>query len=295
MPNNVTTSADLFMPQVVGDHATDILLQRDAMLRSRAVTVMPGDIWARGGNDKLDIPTFTTDLSDMVKAAVRDSRAGVDPEKVTMDSYQEDVLSRVISIDADSLALEDAPEYVQEHLSAIIAERVSASIQADLIAKAAGTSLELDITGETDKALTVDGLLRAKMKWGDYFGEAEPVAFLHPKQFEDLALTEDFKELGSAATGSLVTVAAGASPIAARVHGIDIVVLNGLPVTAGTPDKLTALLCQPGALPFSIRKNPETHLIRHPGSAVVTLDTTFRWVSTLARRQPRPVVKLITE
>ncbi len=75
--------------------------------------------------------------------------------------------------------------------------------------------------------------------------------------------------------------------------------VTGTPATpaTGTPaisPRYTAALVAQGAYGRYISNKPETKKIDHAGSSVVTIDTHFRFATTLMRHNPRRVIRFVT-
>lgn len=236
----ITQKSDLYTPEallarVVNDRVVDAV----TMLQTAAVEDVPDqEVWRDRVGETVTIRTFVTDSSGFAKDAVRDSRTGVTAEKLQMASYTELVENKTVSIDGDIFAMTDAGlEVVSDHLQDVVIESYARTIQRSLIGKAMQTDLLHDLTvGGGAGLVTIDSILDAKMAWGEHAsGVAGAVLFLHSKQYRDLAKTEDFKALASAATPAVVEGGAAGSPIVATVHGIGIALLDSIVNTAGLP------------------------------------------------------------
>jgi hypothetical protein len=201
----VTAITDLFVPQVVGDLATNILFKKVPLLRSGVVANAEKRILSRGGN-KVTFPMWVTSLTGMVQANPGATRTGVTPAKVAMDTYEETVASKIISIDFDKNALEDvAPEAdLNGHVAEVVATQSAINIQDALVLKAEETDLEYSALGASTKTLTVDGIAEAKFQRGEYADDGMPILFVHTDQCVDILQSSDFKSLSTAATTALV-------------------------------------------------------------------------------------------
>lgn len=223
----VTTNTDVVIPQqVVADIAVDILFKSTPLLASGAVFDLT-QFATNAGGENITLRTFDTELGN-VQNAVRTQRAGVEPSKVSMDSYVETLHTKVTSFDADRFALIDANAGVYDHMAQVAAREIGASIQDLLIDKALGTDLWFDSSTLTSKTLTVRSILAAKMKWGDRATGAPATLFVTSEQYEDLASSDDYLSLGSAARGMFVGTA-GSGTEEAVVHGCRVMVMDGLP------------------------------------------------------------------
>jgi hypothetical protein len=101
----ITQNGDIFVPQAIGPVATDILFEKDALLRSGYVVNAANSIWGMGGNTvtfpirNTTIPIRNTTTTGMVQDQVSNSRTGVTPSKVSYDTYTENLKNKTVSID----------------------------------------------------------------------------------------------------------------------------------------------------------------------------------------------------
>lgn len=297
----VTQTSDLHALEQLGGTVTDILFQQVPLLAIPDLVANVDGKLADAGGEKITFTRWDTDISNVTQDAVRNSRTGVTPSKLSLASYSEDALTKTISFDGDSFAMDDSSSDAVEAISLIVAMEFGRYIQSHLISQAIdatnGTNLSLDVTG-TSATMTVDGLLDARLKWGEHAGGLYPVAFMHTAQFNALAKTEDYKQLASGAGSALARQSNDWSRfIVATVHGMPIVLCDTLPSVAAAgevPAKYTALLIAQEAFGVYVSDSPRTNVIMHAGSTVKTIDTHWRWASTFYRHNPRRVVKLIT-
>jgi len=305
----VTTTTDLHYLEQLGDNVTEILFAQVPLLAIPGlVRDVDGKI-ADAGGEKIVFTRWNTDISGVTQDSVRNSRVGVAPSKLSLDSYTEDAVAKTISFDGDTFAMDDASENTDSAIEKIVAMEFAKHIQSKLIAQAVdttevsgvpkGTNLSLDVTG-TSGAMTVDGLLEARLKWEEHASGLNPVAFIHTAQFLSLAKTEDYKKL-AVNNGSAIArqEADWNNFVVSYVHGMPIVLCDSLPKTAAiedpeTPATYTALLVAQDAFGVYVSNAPKVNVINHPGSTVKTIDTHWRWASTFYRHAPRRVVKFIT-
>jgi hypothetical protein len=242
---------------------------------------------ADAGGETITMPFWNTDITGITQDAIRDSRTGVTPSKISLDSYQETAIAKTISIDGDQYAFNDASESYLAHISLIVANEFARVTQEMLLTRAATTDLSLDITGEAETGLNVDAILKARLLWNDAAGEMSPVLFAHTAQFSYLARTAEYKTLATSTGGIVKAEGDWSRFVVGNVHGIPVVLCDALPSS-------TAMLIGGGALGLYVADNPVSKKVDHAGSAVVTLDTHFRYAATLWKHNPRRVVKLIT-
>ncbi len=293
----IVQNSDIFVPQVIGDVASDILWTKVPLLRSQYVKNAAGDVWSEGGNT-VTFPYFDTTLTGQVQDQVNNSRTGVTPTKVSVSSYTETLSNKIVSLDFDKNVLRDASSAtdLNQHVGEVVARESAATIQNALITSAEGTSLELDITGESTTTLNVDSIVEAKMERGEWSGAGMPALFVHSKQYTDLAKSSDFKTLATAATTTLASAGNMPDGAVAMVHGCWVVLMDSISTnTVPDPDQYTALLVYPDALGLYMKQEIEASEKTHAGSSVLTYDFDFRFTTTLYRNNPRGVVKLITE
>lgn len=295
----VTISTDVHKIQQIGSNAVDIAFQATPLLAIPGLVENVSGRISDAGGDSISFTVWETDISGITQDAVRNSRTGVTPSKLSLSSYTENAITKTISIDGDRFALSDSSESAMEHISAIVGKEFSRVIQANLVTQAVdetnGTDLELDVSA-TGK-MTVKAILDARLQWADRASElGQPTLLMHTKQFTDLATDADFKSM---VQGGSVTPAVPRSDwsrfVVAEVYGCNIVLLDTLPYVDATTDTYTALMVAPGAFGVFVADNPQTVMVDHAGSTVQTIDTHFRYASTLFRHNPRRVVKLITQ
>lgn len=290
----ITALANVFVPQVVGDTATDILFKKVPLLQSGYV-VNAQPISINGAGNTITFPYWDTNVSGLVQNQTN-SRTGVTPGGFTMSTYTETIQNKIISLDFEKNVLTDiAPS---ADLNGVVANKVAklsaADIQSLLITKAETTNLSLDITAASTKTVTVDSIVRAKMLRGEY-AEGTPALFLHSKQFADLATTSDYKSLASAANPAIVSAMGLPPGTVAVVHGVAIVLMDSVSIdTTPNPDTYTALMLWPGALQLYIKQTVEASQKTHAGSNTITMDFDFRYGATLFRDSPRGAIKFIT-
>lgn len=295
---SVTTSDVVFIPQIIGDAAVSILFKRTPLLASgyiadgKAIAAYPGT------GSKVTYPCWSDPLSAdfdyMVQTTVSNSRTGVNGYAFQQSSYTEDLLEKTVSVDIDNVLRADMiPDNgVIEFYADVVSKGMARAIQADLISKAESTNLSVDITGESTKTLTVESILRARMEWGEYANSAKPALFVHSKQYKDLAKSTDFVSIVNGFNRNLGDADPNSIGPVANIHGVDLWLCDSITKTG---NNYTSLMIMPDSLVLFIKDVETVDPIRHAGSRVVTLDTHFRWSSTLLRNSPRGVVKLITQ
>lgn len=234
----VTAIGDVFVPQVVGDLAVDILFKKTPLLRTGAVRNATQDVYSDGGNT-VTFPYFNTTTTGLVQDNPGATRTGVTPSKVSMGTYTESVYSKVISFDMDKNAIADmqgGASRMNGHVAEVVASESAVDVQSKLVLAAHETDLVHSILGDSTKTLNVDAILEAKMKRGEYADDAVPILFCHTSQLTDLMQSSDFKTLASAATTALVQagmrVPMGA---AGMVHNCWVVPMNSVRHQADLP------------------------------------------------------------
>lgn len=232
----VTAITDVFVPEVIGDIATNVLFYKTPILRSGVVANVTNAIFSVGGNT-ITFPYFDT-ATGLVQTNPGATRTGVTPSKVSMNSYEESLKSKIISLDFDKNAMSDVLQSagLNEHVGEMVASESALDIQSSLILSAEETDLALSILGDTTKTLNVDAIAQAKMKRGEHADDGIPILFVHTKQATDLMLTSDFKTLASAATTAIVKAGASVPPGAiGMIHGAWVVVMDSIRNQAAIP------------------------------------------------------------
>lgn len=240
----ITGAGDVFIPQVVADIATDILFKETLFLNSPYVTDGSPMVYRDGGNT-LTFPYWTDEDPDIVQDQVVNSRSGVTPSKISMNTYTETVRNKIVSFDFDENIFDDILQSANpnQHIAMKVAERSKAEIQSHLIAKAESTSILDEVSylhgTAASQLLTVDSIGRAKLAWGEKAAGAVPGLFVHSKQFQDLIATDDYKKLGTATTNNAIVQAQAANSAVAMVHGVLLYLLDSVTVKGGTVSGIT--------------------------------------------------------
>lgn len=225
----VTAISDVFVPQVIGDIATNILFSRTPLLQSGVVENLGNTIYADGGNT-ITLPYFDTDLS-IVQDNPGATRTGVTPSKISMGTYTEDVSSKIISIDFDKRVITDTASKVDwnSHVALVVAKASAKSVQDSLVLSAEETDLIVSTLAESTKTLTVDAIATAKMKRGEnVLDSGTPILFAHSLQILDLMKTSDFKTLASAATAEIVKLGAPPPGTIGIIHGCWLIPMDSI-------------------------------------------------------------------
>lgn len=236
----ITQLTDVVVPQVIADLAREILFAKTLLINSPYVGDGSAQVYRDGGNT-LTFPKWTTSQTGLVQDQV-DTRTGVTPSKITMDSYTESVVDKIISFDVNKHVLQDilASASPEMHIAELVAQQVQVEIQQSLIAKALGTGTAYDAYSlGSGNTLSVDAILAAKMQWGEHAAGQTPGLFVHSKQFTDLAGTSDFKNLGTATLNNPIVNAAAGQGAVAIVHGVLIYLLDSITVKSGTVSSIT--------------------------------------------------------
>lgn len=234
----ITQVSDVFDPQVIADITTDILFREVRLINSPFVTDGSSEIYRDGGNT-LTFPSWNTTTTGLVQDQVS-TRTGVTPSKISMTSYTEEVVDKIISFDANKHVFQDILQSANPnfHMAQLVAEESRLEMQRALIGKAEGTSLIDDASyvhaTAADQLLTVDSILRAKMAWGEKASGLTPGLFVHSKQYEDLAQTDDFKSLATATLNNPIVQAQFQQGAVAMVHGTLIYLLDSITAKGGT-------------------------------------------------------------
>lgn len=299
---SVTVTNDLFSPAKLGKNAVNIVFTSTPLLAIPGPVVDVADRVSDSGGETITFTYWDTDIDGITQDAVRDSRTGVAPSKIELKSYNEQAKAKTISIDGDRFALSDSSEDAMAHITAIVSKEFSRVIQADLISKVmnpvGGTNLKLDLaTGPTVSRMSVDALLDARLQWGEKASELPPICLMHTAQYNDLAKTNDYKTLVSGGSGSIVHQNADWSNyVVGYVHGIPIVLCDSLPKTVEDDEitSHTALMVAPACFGVYISDEPQVEILSHAGSTVKTIDTHWRYATTMFRHAPRRAVKIIT-
>ena len=280
----ITESIDLFQRENVGPAAVDIAFTSTPILNvAGLIHRIPGEAGSTG--DIITFPYWNTDITGITQDAVRNSRTGVAASKVSLSSAPESAVTKVISIDLDSFAARDSALNVNKHIADIAGREFGREMQASLYAKivAAATAAGLVVDrADSGGNLTVNAILEALLEWGDKSSElGTPVLFCSSQQFHDLGKSSDFRELAKA--GLATGAEAGNAFVRAVVHGVPIVLMDAIDKTDG---EHSAVLLAPGVAGVFASDEPETAEIRHPGSAVMTVDVHFRYASHCFKHNP---------
>lgn len=233
----VTVNSDVFVPQVIADIATDILFKKAKLINSPYVQDGRPQLIQDGG-DTMTFPYWSTDIEGIVQDQVA-TRTGVTPSKLQMGSYTEATNNKIISIDMLKSTRQDIARMADPngHIAMVVANESRREIQRSLISKAQGTALSHSTYGTG--GLTVDSILDAKMQWGEYADDGMPGLFVHSSQFNALAKTDDFKELGTATTNNAIVNASAPQGAVAVVHGCLIMLLDSITRKGGTVVSIT--------------------------------------------------------
>lgn len=226
----VTAISDIFVPQVVGDLATNILFKKVPILRSGVVKNATPDVYAEGGNT-VTFPYFDTTITGLVQDNPGATRTGVTPSKISMGTYTEELSSKIVSFDVDKNALMDVSGKVDlmGHVADLVAQESGVTIQDLLVLKANDTTLVHSILSESTKTLNVDAIGAAKLKRGEYADDDMPILFVHTDQAKSLLASSDFKTLSSAATTAIVKAGASIPPGAVgMVHNSWVVIMDSI-------------------------------------------------------------------
>ena len=297
---SITELSDLHSIKQIGTNAVGVAFKSTPILAIPGLTEDVTDRIADAGGEKVTYTVWDTALTQNAASITQDSivnsRTGVTPSKLSLTSYDETAISKTISIDIDKFAMDDSSEDVQAHLSQLVGKEFSRVIQDSLITNGVGSDKSVDITGETDKKMSVAAIVRARLAWGEHASEiGNPTLFLTTVQFADLVKDSDFKNLSTGGSNTPVKANEDWSKyVIASVYGVNIVLCDSLPNTGGATPKYTSLLIGEGAFGLHIGNVPETDKVISQGSRIHTLDTHFRFSTTLFRHAPKRVVKLIT-
>lgn len=293
----ITLNSDVHSIKQVGPAAIGVAFQSTPILAIPGLTVDVSKRIEDAGGETISFPYWNTDMTNMTQDAVRNSRTGVAANKISLASYDETASAKTVSIDGDEYAFRDGSENHLDHIAMVVGREFAKVVQAELITKAvAGTDLTLNITAETVKTLNVDAILEARLKWGDHAGELSPYLFVRTKQFSDLAKSSDYKTQAAGTNGLVNANEDWSKFVVGTVHGIPVVLCDACPTdTVPVTDTHTALLVGPEAFGVYIADEPISRTVPHAGSTVVTLDSHFRYATTLFRHAPKRVVKIVTE
>jgi hypothetical protein len=290
----VTTATDLQSIQQLGDAATDVAFAATPILAIPGLAIDVRGRISDAGGDSIDFSVWETDVSAITQTAVRNSRTGVTPSKLSLTSYNEPAKTKIISIDGDRYAISDSSEDALLHLAQVIGKEFAREVQSNLITQAVDATNGTDLVHTAANKLTVSDILAARLKWADHASEiGAPYLFLASSQFADLATDSDFKTMAAGGSATPVLPQGDWTRfVVAQVFGVNLVLCDSLPVSAGVSK--TALMIGPGAFGIYVANSPETVMLDHAGSSVKTIDTHFRYASTMYRHNPRRVVKLVT-
>ena len=236
------TPGDLFVPEVVGQIATEILYAKTPLLASGYVDDATNAGAFDAGGNTIKFPKFTADGALGVQA-LPDSASAVTPDEITMSYDSETVVSNIIAYQWTGAALEDAlrSANVSGFIAQTVAKKSAAAIQTALLTEAATTSL----TFTEDAFVTYKGLLKAKYtNWGEYASDAEPLAIMHSKVVYDLLCTEEAQKTG--VYGATPTIESG---MITRIAGLRVLALDSVATSgSGASTTYTNILLRPGAL-----------------------------------------------
>lgn len=222
-------NAQVFVPEVVGPIAQDILFRKSVLIASGCVVDITGEISGDDGKN-VTMPYFAT-TEEMVQDNPGATLTGVTPTGFTMDTYSMAMLNKIASFAVDKNTMQDVSKKVDINQKAaeFIVQQSRIDIQGNLLIEAETTPLIHNIVSATTKTLNVDDILVAKMKRGEYGGDGQPILWVHSNQAKDLGMTSDFKTLASAATPVIVAaVSSAGGTIVGVVNGVVVAVLDSI-------------------------------------------------------------------
>lgn len=238
----ITGVGDVFIPEVVADITSDILMKEKKLLNSPYVVDGTTQMYRDGGSD-ITFPYFETGKG-IVQDQVTNSRTGVTPSEIKMGFYKESVINRIISFDHDENAFEDILQTADpnQHIAEIVADEYGDEIQERLIQTAMATPLLYKDVYEaaSNNTLSVDSISDCKLMWGDKSdSRGIPGLFVHSDQEKALKKSDDFKSLGTATLNNPLVNAQAQNGAFALVHGVLLYSLDTIVKKGGTVSSIT--------------------------------------------------------
>jgi hypothetical protein len=236
----IITPSDVFQPEFIGDTAIEILFSKTDLLTSGFIA----DARAMGAfadsADDIKFPKYTGMGSDAQD--LPEDGSAVTPDEITMGYDSESSIDKIIPYRWTQKALETAlrggqkaPGSVEKMIAMAVAQKSKKAIQASLItcattAATAASQVYTDPAGTS----TYAGLLRTEYGYfGEYAGDGDTLAVMHPNCVYDLLLTPEVQK--AQVYGAPPSVVSGKVTMLA---GKAILPLSAVPVTAGVYSNL---------------------------------------------------------
>lgn len=292
---SVTTAADIFTVDKVGELAVDVAFAAVPMLQIPGlIPRVENQVQGARGSDTIKFPFWETDIAGITQDAVRNSRSGVAPSKLKLSAKAEESLTKTISIDVDKFMLTDSHSSVYEHIAHIVGAEFGRVIQDDIVGKALVNGIHFDYSGID---LNIDTVLKSRGKWGDKLSEIRGATlFVRTDVFERMAEDSDYKRMVAGGQYTPIRQEEDWSElVVATINGIRVVLLDSIPDLLDEDEKPVArqsLLVGEGFGGVYVADDPSTEEISHAGSAVKTIDSHFRFATTVFNHNPRRVVRI---
>lgn len=282
------TPGDLFVPEVVGPIATEILFEKNVLLTSGYVD----DGFDRGaydsGGSTIRFPKFTAAGTLGAQVLPTDTTA-VTPDEITMSYTDETVTGKIISYQWTQAALEDAlrSANVEQFVARVVATKAGNAVQDALITEAETSTLSYTTDGEG--AIGYKSLLEARYdKWGEYANDTTPLLIAHSKVVYDLLCTEEAQKVG---VYGVNTVQAGKIM---SIAGLNILASDAIGTTTSNGTTVYKnLILKPGALMLAMRR--ELDYKEQPLAHTDIWNTwwTFRFATHLSEDKPYGVIQYL--
>lgn len=196
------TPSDVFQPEAIGPAAIDILFVKNTLLASGFIADARAIGAFASSPDDIKFPKITSDGA-LGAQDLPESGSAVTPDKVTMSYDSESSIDKIIAYQWTLKALETAiqgqgfsPGSVEAMIASFVARKAGNAIQTSLLscAATAATAATQDYTDPAGTA-TYAGLLRTEYAyWGEYAGDGDTIAVMHPNCVYDLLLTPEVQK-----------------------------------------------------------------------------------------------------
>jgi hypothetical protein len=284
-----TAPSDVFVPQRVGDIATEINFQKNSLLKSGFISDARDFGYESGGNT-VTFPKWTGRGSGAQTLPTTD--AAVTPGQFTMSSDTETLKGKIVSFNLLQATLEDIVKMANPNrfMAKVVAADVDEAIQSDIITEAETTTLEYEQEG--DGIVNYRGLLRAGIEnWGEKaWDRGNVLAVMHSDVVFDLLQTDEAKKVGD--YGGQQTVVSGEiMQIAGKlILPLDSVTTEG----DGAAKTYTNLIIARDALMFWPKRELEYNEQKKAHSDLWQLWWTVRYGVHLRADLPLGVIKYTT-
>ena len=191
----LTKPSDVFIPEIIGALANEILLSKDSLLSSGYIQDARTVAFRDGTGSKVVFPKIETNTA----AVVADPQDGntVDAGSFTMGTDEEPVVDKIVAmdiLDKTIKAMANGQLDPNAYVANFVAKKIRLNVQTALLAAgAASASKYTDPKGLGNW----DGLMLAASRyWGEYAYDEPPLLVAHSKVVTDLVMSEEAKKAG---------------------------------------------------------------------------------------------------